>query len=103
MGVTRAATARPSMTLAPSAEDNRALAIDQHPVLKVELDRAREHRFRGSGDVLEEDMAAAGERGENEPDLEGLAVDDGLDVVDKTGRDVDGALMERTRELFPGL
>ena len=44
-------------------------------------DRAREHGLGRAGDVLEEHMAAARERGEDELDLLALAVDDRLDVV----------------------
>ncbi len=53
-------------------------------------DRAREHRLGRPGDVLEEHVAAARERGEDELDLLALAVDDRLDVVRE-------ALRERRR------
>ena len=43
-------------------------------------DRAREDGLRGPGDVLEQHVAAADERGQHELDLLGLAVHDRLDV-----------------------
>ena len=50
-------------------------------------DRAREHRLGRSGHVLEEHVAAARERGEDELDLAPLAVDDRLDVGEEAVRD----------------
>src|SRR5207302_2698570 len=47
-------------------------------------DRARENGLGRPGDVLEEHVTAADQRGEDELDLLALAVDDGLDVVEKT-------------------
>ncbi len=46
-------------------------------------DRAREHRLRRAGDVLEQRVAAAHERGDDELDLLPLAVHDRLDVVEE--------------------
>ena len=43
-------------------------------------DRAREDRLGGARDVLEENVAAAGERGDHELDPVPLAVHDGLDI-----------------------
>ncbi len=43
-------------------------------------ERAGEDRLRRAGDVLEQDMALAGERREHESDLIGLADHDRLDV-----------------------
>ena len=43
-------------------------------------DRAGEHGLRRPRDVLEQHVAAADERGEDELDLLRLPVDDGLDV-----------------------
>ena len=53
-------------------------------------DRAREHRLRRAGDVLEERVAAAHEGRDDELDLLALAVDDGLDVVEEPLGDVVG-------------
>ena len=55
-------------------------------------DRAREDRLRGAGHVLEQHVAAARERREDERDLVVLAEDDALDVPaqprrDRLGRD----------------
>src|SRR4029450_4742706 len=47
------------------------------------------------GDVLEEDVPVADERGEDELDLLALPVDDGLDVVEEPRRDLAGALDAR--------
>ncbi len=52
-------------------------------------DRAGEHRLRRAGHVLEQHVAAAHQRGEDELDLLALAVDDRLDVVEQARRDVD--------------
>ena len=54
-------------------------------------DRAREHGLRRAGNVLEEHVAARRERGEHEPDLLALPVDDGLHVREQACGDVDGA------------
>src|SRR5207249_4682264 len=51
-------------------------------------DRAREHGLSGSGNVLEEDMAAADQRGEDEADLFALAENDRLDVLEQALDDV---------------
>ena len=67
----------------------RALDPRDRDALDAAADRAREHRLRGPGHVLEQHVAAAHQRGEDELDLLALAVDDGLDVVEQARRDVD--------------
>ena len=62
---------------------------DGTDALDAAADRAREHGLRGAGDVLEQHVAAAHERGQDELDLVALAVDDRLDVVEQARRDVD--------------
>ena len=57
--------------------------------LDAAADRAGEHRLRRAGHVLEQHVAAAQQRGEDELDLLALAVDDRLDVVEQPRRDVD--------------
>ena len=49
-------------------------------------DRPGEHGLRGAGHVLEQHVAPAHQRGEDELDLLSLAVDDGLDVVQEAIR-----------------
>jgi hypothetical protein len=61
-------------------EVRRALDARRRRALDRLGDRAREHRLGGSRHVLEEHVAAAGERGEDELDLAPLAVHDRLDV-----------------------
>ena len=51
-------------------------------------DRAREHGLRRAGDVLEQDVTAAGERRDHERDLLVLAEHDGLDVAEQAAGDV---------------
>ena len=93
----------------PELEVARLLVVDREPGdvgrLKVRRaldacadrtfdalgDRAREHGLRRAGDVLEEHVAARRERGEHEPDLLALPVDDRLDVREQACGDVDGA------------
>ena len=53
-------------------------------------DRAGEHRLRGARHVLEQRVAAAHERRDDELDLLALAVDDGLDVVEQPARNLIG-------------
>ncbi len=68
-------------------EIRRALDPLRDRALDAPCDRPREHGLRRARDVLEQDVAVAGERGEHELDLAALPVDDGLDVVDETIRD----------------
>ena len=63
--------------------------IRVHAALDAARDRAREHRLRGAGHVFEEHVAAAGERGEDELDLLGLAAHDRLEVREEPGGDLD--------------
>ena len=49
-------------------------------------DGAGQHRFRGSGNVFEENVPAREQGGEHELDLLALAVHDRLDVVEQAGR-----------------
>ena len=72
----------------------RALDARRRRALDRLRDRAGEDGLRGAGDVLEEHVAAADQRGDDELDLLALAVDDGLDVVDE-------AVGERVRALEP--
>jgi hypothetical protein len=67
----------------------RALDPRDRDALDAAADRAREHGLRRAGDVLEQDVAAAHQRGENELDLLALPVDDRLDVVEQARGDVD--------------
>ena len=53
-------------------------------------DRARQDRLGRAGHVLQQDVAAAEQRREDELDPVALAVDDGLDVVEEPLRDLDG-------------
>ncbi len=73
-------------------EVGRALDALRDRSLDAACDRAREHRLGRSGHVLEEHVAVARERRQDELDLVALAVDDGLDVVDEPIRDGPGAL-----------
>jgi hypothetical protein len=59
----------------------------------------REHRLGGAGDVLEEHVPVADQRGQDELDLLALPVDDGLDVVEEPRRDLAGALDARSLHL----
>ena len=52
-------------------------------ILDAAGDRPGEHGLRSSRNVLEEDVALARERGQDELDLVALPVNDGLDVVDQ--------------------
>jgi hypothetical protein len=70
----------------------RALDPRRRRTLDRLRDRAREHRLRGPGHVLEQDVAAADERGEDELDLLVLAVDDRLDVLEEAVSEPGGAL-----------
>jgi hypothetical protein len=116
----------------PELEVARALVEDREPggVARLEvgraldprggsaLDRLRdrpcEHGLRGPGDVLEQHVPAACERGDDVQDLLALSVHDPFDVVDEAPTDgracldslllrgVDSAiLVERTRGLEP--
>ena len=67
----------------------RALDPRDRDAVDAAADRAGEHRLRGAGHVLEQHVAAAHQRGEDELDLLALAVDDRLDVVEQPRRDVD--------------
>ena len=60
-----------------------------HATLDAAGDRACEHRLRRARHVFEEDVPAAGERGEDELDLLGLAVHDRLEVGEEAGGDLD--------------
>ncbi len=62
-------------------EVRRALDARRRRALDRVCDRAREHGLGSTGNVLEEHMAPAQHRGEDELDLLALAVDDRLDVV----------------------
>ena len=53
-------------------------------------DRPGEHRLRGARHVLEQHVASADERRDDELDLLALAVDDGLDVVQQPARHLIG-------------
>jgi hypothetical protein len=64
-------------------EIRRALDPRRDRALDRLRDRAREHGLRGAGDVLEQRVPAAHERGDHEHDLLALAVDDRLDVVEE--------------------
>ena len=60
--------------------------------LDAPCDRACEDGLGGAGDVFEEDVALAGERGEDQLDLLVLAADDRLQVLEEAGGDVDGRI-----------
>src|SRR5581483_2469553 len=66
------------------------------------LDRSRhgagEHRLRGAGDVLEEDVASRGEGGDDALDLRRLAAHDAADVLAARARDM-LRLGDRVRDL----
>ena len=64
-------------------EVRRALDALRDRALDAPRDRPREHGLRRAGHVLEEDVAVARERGQDELDLVALPVDDRLDVVDE--------------------
>ena len=83
-------------------EVGRALDARRDRALDRARDRPREHRLAGPGHVLEQDVPAAGQRSEDEPDLLRLAVDDRLDVAGQAlgdpDRPVEGGLcFERLR------
>ncbi len=71
-------------------EVRRALDALERGALDASGDRAREHGLRGAGHVLQQDMAAADEGGQDEPDLLRLAAHDGLDVRKQARRGVGG-------------
>src|SRR5439155_11934966 len=58
--------------------------------LDAARDRACQDGLGGARDVLEEDVAPAGEGGEDKLDLLVLAADDRLQVLEEAGGDVDG-------------
>jgi hypothetical protein len=64
----------------------RALDPRRHRLLDGLRDCAREDRLGGSGHVLEQDVALADQRREDEPDLLALAPDRDLYVVEKALR-----------------
>ena len=66
----------------------RALDAVRGRALDAPRDRAGEHGLRRARDVLEQDVAAAHEGGQDELDLVPFAVDDGLDVVEEDPRDL---------------
>ena len=70
----------------------RALDPLRDRALDASGDRSREHGLGRPGHVLEEHVAVARERGQDELDLVALAVDDRLDVVDEPIGDGAGAL-----------
>ena len=65
-------------------EVGRALDACEGRALHRACDRAGEHGLRRARHVLEQDVAVADERGEHEPHLVGLAVDDRLDVREQS-------------------
>ena len=71
-------------------EIRRALDPRVLRALDAARDRPGEHGLRGAGHVLEEHVASACERGEDELDLLVLATDDRLQVRQEAGGDVDG-------------
>ena len=68
----------------------RALDAREGSVLDAARDRACEDGLAGSGHVLEQDVSAAGERGQDELQLLALAAQDGLDPGSQPPRDLDG-------------
>ena len=80
-------------------EVGRALDARRRRALDAARDRAREHRLGGAGDVLEEHVPVADQRGQDELDLLALPVDDGLDVVEEPCRDLTGTLDARSLHL----
>ena len=66
-------------------------------------ERPGEHRLRGPGHVLEQDVPLAGEGREDEPDLLVLAFDDGGHVGHHASRGRGGALERRVQRLFHGI
>ena len=71
-------------------EIRRALDARADRTLDRLRDGAREHGLRRPGHVLEEHVAVAGERRQDEPDLVALAVHDRLDVREQPVGDLDG-------------
>ncbi len=69
-------------------EVGRALDAREGGVLDAARDRAGEHGLAGSGDVLEQDVAVAGERGQDELDLVVLAAQHPLDVPEQAPCDL---------------
>ena len=67
----------------------RALDPRRDRALDRGRDGAREHRLRRAGNVLEEHVTLAGERGEDERDLGAFAADDLLDAGVQPGGDLD--------------
>ena len=65
-----------------------ALDPGELDALDAQRDRAGEDRLRRPGHVLEQHVPTADERGEDEPDLVGLAVDDGLQVLHEPSDDI---------------
>jgi hypothetical protein len=65
-----------------------ALHACERRAVEAPGDRPREHGLGRPGHVLEQDMAPADESGEHEPDLVGLAVDDGLDIRQEAGAEI---------------
>ena len=67
----------------------RALDPRRDRALDRGRDGTREHRLRRAGNVLEEHVTLAGERGEDERDLGAFAADDLLDAGVQPGGDLD--------------
>ena len=78
-------------------EIGRALDPRERSAVDAACDRAGEDGLRRSRDVLQQHVAAADERGQDEPDLLGLPAHDRLDVAEQPCRDVRGGRARRVQ------